>query len=1032
MATADDVIVEFEARIGRYEADLRRGTRAFETATGKQRAEMAKLERDIARNTASIGSSLRGLAATFAAAFSVQQIQQLADGYTRFTNQLKVAGLEGKSLAETQKQLADIANRNGADLESLGTLYSRGAQVAGELGASQADLIKFTEGTAAALRIQGTAAQEARGALLQLAQLLATGTVRSEEFNSVNEGALPILQAVARNIDAAGGSVGRLKTLVADGEITSQQFFRAFLAGSEQLQEQAEKTTLTIGNSFTILNNKLGEYIGQTDQSLSATQRISAAIIALADNIDTVVKVLAVIVAALGARYVAAAVAAARNTAIVTAALTAMQARAAGTITTMAALSTTGAAAGRSLLAAFGGPIGASVLALTVAFGYLASEAYDAAQATAELESKADEAKTRADELEQRLRDAGVGADVLGRAARSATGDIDGLNDSMSVAITTAFNLAKQLQQLEAVKIAGAIAENRRKSQGLTRQGEFNTLSGSMGLASPEFAKKNPTLSDQQKQQQAALDREYGNLSRQLNALAIATERGIDITDKASRSVAAAVEKDKPKPKPKPTPRPKKDTGPTPEEIEERFQEQLARLNQEELQARISLATSAQERADLQIDLLKAEYSERLAQIDNDKFFTKEQKAAQKAALSALYGLAEDAENSADGGIVVTGRGENGLYGKLVRRELNDELNRQLQDELALQADVLEAQADIAISNDERRRLEREALEIQQQIQRFLLEQAIANGQIADADKARALLAAQQSASREGQSRQQMSPLEQYKFDLTSISANINEAIEGIAVDQLQSLTSTLADAIVNFRSLGDVGTAALRSLTAAVIELALQQIILKTIGKSLGADVAGTSAAEGAAVAAAWAPAAAAVALATLGQAALPAAAALAGTYALSAGLAAATGRKDGGPIYGPGGPREDKVLIAASPEEYMIQARAARKLGRSALDFMNATGELPGRADGGPVMPTLPRGTPAARSGGSDASGNWRNEFRAALAEAARTMPPINLYPTLDPGNVMRAALATTGGRKAMFDFVSANSGKFRSQLD
>lgn len=1054
--TADEVEVVLTARTSRYEADLKRAKQVFEDVTGKQRSEMASLERSITRNADGIGRSLRSLAATFAAAFSVRQIQQLADGYTRFTNQLKVAGLEGAQLGQVQEKLAEIANRNGIALESLGTLYSRSAQVAGELGASQADLINFSEGVSAALRIQGTSATESAGALLQLSQLLASGTVRAEEFNSVNEGALPILQAVARNIEAAGGSVGRLKLLVNDGKISSEQFFRAFLAGSSQLQAEAAKTSLTIGNSFTILNNKLGEFIGQTDQTLSATQRISQAIVLLADNLDKVAGAIAAVAAIMLGRYVGAAAASVRASAAVTASLGLMEARAAGMVGTMGALSTAGGKAASSLLAAFGGPIGAAVAALTVAFAYLASEAASTNAELAELNSKTAEAEQRADELQRRFLAAGGSVDGLGDAAKGTAGKVDGLNSSMGRAITTAIELANRLQQLEVVKIALQRGANEREAQSIRDRGVRNTLTGSMGMASPEYARRNPSLAKADQDRLEAIERQNKALDRQIDILAAAAKAGKDIGDKPPVASSAPADEKK-KPAGRKSRASAKPTGPTAEEIEQRYVLELASINQEELAARLQLADNIEDRADIMRELLSAEYEQRLAQIENDKDFTAEQKKAQKEALAKLYGPIGNGQTGPDGEIVVNAS-DGGLYGRQVAKELLDRRNAQAREILGLEADALSAQADITISMKEKRKLEIKALDLSQQIQTALLEQAIANGQIAEADKdrARAALKSRQAAEQEALSRSQYSPLEQYKFDLTEISANLNEAIDAIAVDGLKNLTSNLAGAIANFQSLGDVGTAALRSLTAALIELALQQIILRTIGEAIGQSVDATAAgaksagqaaasgagaataesvAQAATVAAAWAPAAAAASLATLGGNAGPAIGALVAAHAVSAALSAAGGilaRKDGGPIYGAGGPRQDRVLVAASPEEYMLSAKAARMLGRSTLDFMNATGRLPGRADGGPIMPELPRGSPMRSGGGPDLSPRFEQQLGGMIDRAIKAMPAINLYPTLDPGNVMRAALATTGGRKAMFDFVSANSGKFRSQLD
>lgn len=60
--------------------------------------------------------------------------------------------------------------------------------------------------------------------------------------------------------------------------------------------------------------------------------------------------------------------------------------------------------------------------------------------------------------------------------------------------------------------------------------------------------------------------------------------------------------------------------------------------------------------------------------------------------------------------------------------------------------------------------------------------------------------------------------------------------------------------------------------------------------------------------------------------------------------------GRKDGGPIYGIGGPRDDAQLIRVSPGEHIMTARAAQQY-RPILEAMNAGAPIPGFAAGGAV---------------------------------------------------------------------------------
>lgn len=307
--TADKVVVELEARLGRYNADVLSARRNFDRSVSGMASSAEQSERRIARSSAGIKQALLGTAATLATGLSGRAIVGLADSYTRFTNQLKLAGLEGRALERTQEALFTSAQKYGVELEGLGTLYGRVSQAGRELGASNEDLLKFTNGVAAAIKVQGAAAPQVAGALLQLSQALGGVNVRAEEYNSINEGARPILVAVANGSDRFKGSVNALRNAVIAGTVSSREFYEAFLAGSGQLEAQATKANLTIAASLTTLNNALGFYIGRSDDALSATERAAAGIALLAENIDKVVPALTVLIGLVGARYLGVAIA---------------------------------------------------------------------------------------------------------------------------------------------------------------------------------------------------------------------------------------------------------------------------------------------------------------------------------------------------------------------------------------------------------------------------------------------------------------------------------------------------------------------------------------------------------------------------------------------------------------------------------------------------------------------------------------------------------------------------------------------------
>lgn len=233
-----------------------------------------KALQDIEKNTDSMSRAMAGMETIFRRAmvaavafFGAREFVQAIDTFTQLTNAMKVAGLEGQNLVNVQDRLFQVASKNGVEIGVLGQLYSRLGMASKELGASQDQMLRFVEGVAAALRVQGGSTEAASGALLQLSQAMGAGIVRAEEFNSILEGAFPIAQAAARGIQGMEGSVAKLRAEVTAGNVTSQKFFEGLLKGFKETEAQAAASQLTIGGGLTGLKNAWVQFAGELDKS---------------------------------------------------------------------------------------------------------------------------------------------------------------------------------------------------------------------------------------------------------------------------------------------------------------------------------------------------------------------------------------------------------------------------------------------------------------------------------------------------------------------------------------------------------------------------------------------------------------------------------------------------------------------------------------------------------------------------------------------------------------------------------------------
>lgn len=423
MATeTEQLVVALEARVRDFERNFQRANRTANDNFGKienrARVSAKRLERSMADAATGMGNRLKGLAGSLAAAFSAREVISLADSYTRFTNQLKVAGLEGGNLADTQNRLFAIAQKYGVQLEAVATLYGRNSASAKEMNLTQEEQLRIVEATSAALMTSGQTSEQAAGALLQLSQALGGTKIQAEEYNSLIDGARPLLQAVASGSERWGGSVAKLTADVKAGNVATREFVAALLAGSQGAIAQAGKATMTTSAAFETLRNAMVKYFGEADKTNGATAALAQAIRALADNLDTVVPAIAALSAALGIGFVA------------NAARAAFAAR----------------GVGGALLAAFGGPVGIAITGITVALVGLANETAQTEAALGGIESITADAARALNDATGKADGAATGVQGVGTEAATSEVKVRAFAGAVGEAAQQLYNLAKARQ----------------------------------------------------------------------------------------------------------------------------------------------------------------------------------------------------------------------------------------------------------------------------------------------------------------------------------------------------------------------------------------------------------------------------------------------------------------------------------------------------------------------------------------------------------------------------------------------------------
>jgi tape measure domain-containing protein len=237
------------------------------------RADIARLQRDMDDARRVVGNAVAGMAraadlaknalAGIAGAASLSKIAELSDEYSKFTAQLRLATDGTRAYSQAYADVKRIANSSQTDLSATGALYASLSRATKDLGTSQKSVANITESVNLALKVSGAGAQESAGAILQLSQAFASGSLRGDEFNSVNEAAPRLMKALADNI---GVPVGALRSMAEQGKLTADLVAKTLPQALDQLRSEASQIQ-TIAGAFTVLKNNVMEFTGAQAQA---------------------------------------------------------------------------------------------------------------------------------------------------------------------------------------------------------------------------------------------------------------------------------------------------------------------------------------------------------------------------------------------------------------------------------------------------------------------------------------------------------------------------------------------------------------------------------------------------------------------------------------------------------------------------------------------------------------------------------------------------------------------------------------------
>jgi tape measure domain-containing protein len=246
-------ITAARAELARAEASFNQVEQEIQQAANAQE----RLNNNVNNGAAAAGGlmgKLKGMVLSLGTAFGVSKIIELSDSMTSTKARIDLMNDGLQTTEQLQQKIMKAANDSR-------TAYMDTAQVVGKLGilagqsfSSSKEMVAFAELMNKQFKIGGASLQESTSAMYQLTQAMAAGKLQGDEFRSIMENAPLLAQAIAKY---TGKSMGELKKMSSEGEITAAIIKNAMFASADETNKKFAQMPMTFAQVGTVLGNTM-------------------------------------------------------------------------------------------------------------------------------------------------------------------------------------------------------------------------------------------------------------------------------------------------------------------------------------------------------------------------------------------------------------------------------------------------------------------------------------------------------------------------------------------------------------------------------------------------------------------------------------------------------------------------------------------------------------------------------------------------------------------------------------------------------
>ncbi|TKR55710.1 hypothetical protein D7I39_10080 [Allopusillimonas ginsengisoli] len=270
-----------------------------------QMTKTATAVRGLGKESTSASSSIGGLTKVLGGLLTLQGIGNLigmAEAYNEMAERIRMATASQAEYEQVQQRLLATANGTYRALSEAQEVYILTADSLRSMGYSTDQALDIVDSLSYSFVKNAASTQRADSAVSAFTKSIQTGKVDAQGWQTIIAATPTIINDIA---NASGKTTAEIRKMGAEGKLTADMLNEGLRQSLDANKAAADGMATTVKDAFTAMKNSLSVFVGEANTASGATQVISSAILVLAENIDTVVKLLVAAGAGALAKYVA-------------------------------------------------------------------------------------------------------------------------------------------------------------------------------------------------------------------------------------------------------------------------------------------------------------------------------------------------------------------------------------------------------------------------------------------------------------------------------------------------------------------------------------------------------------------------------------------------------------------------------------------------------------------------------------------------------------------------------------------------------